>query len=95
MDYYIGNIENQMTANELKLQSHTLIESVKDKKTLELLYSVIHSVKNKFKNKGDWWDELSEEQKFELEQSILESYDEKNLVPHEDVVRKIDSWLKK
>ncbi|MEO8147981.1 MAG: hypothetical protein ABI723_10110 [Bacteroidia bacterium] len=84
-----------MTANELKLQSHNLIDSIRDKKTLELLYNIISSVRKRINKKEDWWDELSEQQKFELEQSILESYDSKNLVPHDDVVRKIDSWLKK
>lgn len=85
-----------MRVNKLKLQSHNLINSIRDKKTLELLCSVLYSVSSKLNNKGDWWDDLTEKQKFELEQSILESDDPKNLIAHDEVIKqaKLKSFSK-
>lgn len=44
--------------------------------------------------RGDWWDELTDEDKQRLEQSIREA-DEGKTVSHEQVQREAQSWLKR
>ncbi len=46
-------------------------------------------------SKKDWWDELTSEQQMRLEKSIEESYDTKNWVSNEDVMKKYGKWIKK
>ena len=50
--------------------------------------SIIDSIKNIFKSKKkDWWDELSDEQKFEIEESDRE-IDRGEFVNFEDFIEK-------
>jgi hypothetical protein len=51
-------------------------------------------LKSHFHN-GDWWDELSDEQKADIDLSIKECEDEINLIPHEQVKKEARKWLKK
>ena len=64
-------------------------DSLKELKTL-----VVSFVGNHIKD-TDYWDELSEVEKSELEHAILESEDESNHVSHEKVMKTYQSWIGK
>jgi hypothetical protein len=82
-----------MSIVELKKRCQSLIEDIDDKKFLEDFYETFKFFKE---NKDiDFWDELTDEHKKELEESWAESEDEKNLISHEDVMRESKKWLKK
>ena len=51
-------------------------------------------VRNHLKDK-DYWDELGDREKAELNQAIAESEDESNLVDHTEVMKKYSRWLGK
>lgn len=46
-------------------------------------------------SKKDWWDDLTPAQQVRLEKSIEESYDPKNWVSHEDVMKKYKNYTEK
>jgi hypothetical protein len=51
-------------------------------------FSIIEAIKNVFTSKKkDWWDELTEEQKFEIEESDRE-IDRREFVNFEDFIQK-------
>jgi hypothetical protein len=43
---------------------------------------------------SDWWDDLTPAQQARLEKSVEESYDPKNWVSHEDVMKKYELYTK-
>ena len=65
------------------------LESLKELKKI-----VTDFVGNHLKD-SDYWDELSETEKSELEKAIEESEDENNHVSHEEVMKKYKKWLGK
>jgi DNA mismatch repair ATPase MutS len=82
-----------MSITELKQNCQSLIEEIEDKEFLEMFFEELKSIKE---NKNiDFWDELTDEHKKELEESWAESEDEKNLISHEEVMRESKKWLKK
>jgi predicted transcriptional regulator len=78
-----------MSTTELKSTLHTLIDSINDSKTLNAIYTLLS---NKTKS-VDFWDELSDEQKTEIEESIAEA-DRGELIPHEQVMKEIKAKYK-
>jgi thiamine pyrophosphate-dependent acetolactate synthase large subunit-like protein len=44
------------------------------------------------KEESDWWDDLSEEEKAEIEQGLAEA-DRGEVIPHEEVMKKYKKWL--
>lgn len=57
-----------------------MISKVNDKKLLMQLYELISDIIAQNLSDTDFWDELSESQKEELEKAIQESHDDKNLL---------------
>ena len=84
-----------MTHLELKTSFHRQIDEIEDEKELEKLYEYFILLKQNFeKPDNDWWDELTEKQKADIESYINESEDESNLIPHEQVMKDSKEWLK-
>lgn len=84
-----------MTQLELKSHFHKLIDEINDQKQLSKLYDFMLVLKlNYEKNDEDWWDELTEEQKRNLDISIEQCNDPSKLIPHEQVMRESRKWLK-
>ena len=84
-----------MSALEIKGGILDMISKVKDKELLLKLHQVLSEMIEQNLSKTDFWDELTEEQQKELDAAIEESYDEKNHIPHEEVMKKYQKWLKK
>lgn len=72
-----------MSTAELKYSLFKAIDSINDGKTLKAIYSFVTK-----KNDVDFWDELSDEQKEAVEESIAE-LDRGEGIPHEQVMREI------
>jgi hypothetical protein len=69
---------------DIQLEKLNLIKLIENTDDL----SVIENIKNFFKTeKEDWWDELSEEQKFEIEESDRE-IDRGEYILYEDFMKK-------
>ena len=79
-----------MSTAELKSNLFKLIDSINDSKTLQSIYTLI---KNKGVSEVDFWDELSDEQKAEIEESIAE-LDRGEGIPHEEVMARIKAKYK-
>ena len=78
-----------MSTTELKSSLHTLIDTINDSKTLNAIFTLLS---NKSKS-VDFWDELSAEQKAEIDASIAEA-DRGELIPHEQVMKEIRAKYK-
>jgi predicted transcriptional regulator len=48
----------------------------------------------KQKEQGDWWDEISDTEKAEIEEGIAPA-DAGDLISHKDVMAKYEKWLSK
>jgi len=46
------------------------------------------------KENGDFWDNMTDEQKQELEQAIAESESDENLISHQEVMNRARKWKK-
>lgn len=79
-----------MSTAELKSNLFKLIDSINDSKTLQSIYTLI---KNKGVSEVDFWDELSDEQKAEIEEAIAEA-DRGELISHEAVMAEIKERYK-
>jgi len=69
----------------------SLISKVNNSNLLELAYQILSESSTRI----DLMNQLSAEQSNELNQSITESFDEKNLVGLKDAKSSLDKWLKK
>ena len=82
-----------MSIVELKKRCQGLIEEIDDKTFLEDFYETFKFFRE---NKDvDFWNELTDDHKKELEESWAESENSENLIPHEQVMREAKEWLKK
>lgn len=79
-----------MSTAELKSSLYKLIDSINDSKTLQSIYTLIS---NKGVSEVDFWDELSDEQKAEIEEAIAQA-DRGELIPHEEVMAEIKERYK-
>lgn len=79
-----------MSTAELKSNLYKLIDSINDSKTLQSIYTLIS---NKGVSEVDFWDELSDEQKAEIEESIAQA-DRGEVIPHEEVMARIKERYK-
>lgn len=58
----------------------------------ERLLRVIKAVAENYKNdSSDWWDDMSKEEKKEIEIGLLQS-EQGKVVPHKDVMKVFDKW---
>ena len=74
-----------MSTSELKISLHQLIDSIDD---LDVLNSAYEFLKDATGQHADFWDELSGEQKAEIEEGIAEA-DSGKLISHEEVMKEI------
>ncbi len=84
-----------MSTLEIKGEMYELISKVNDKEVLMELYELIGDFITQNLSETDFWDELSKDQKDELERAIQESNNDENLIEHKLVVEKYSKWLKR
>lgn len=77
-----------MSTTELKYSLFKVIDSINDSKALKDIYAFVTK-----KVDIDFWDELSDEQKAEIEESIAE-LDKGEGIPHEQVMKEIKAKYK-
>ena len=75
--------------NSIKKEIHQLVDKCNDEillnETKELLIAA---------GSGDWWDELSEEDKSLLMESEAQ-YDKKDFISHQELMKRFEVWKKK
>lgn len=84
-----------MSNLELKGGILEMIATIDDQETLKELARIISEFMGNHEQDSDYWDEISELEKNELESAITESEDESNLVDHKEVMKKYKKWLDK
>ena len=84
-----------MSKLEIKGSILELIASINDTDSLTELKKIISDFVGHRIKDSDYWDELSEKEKNELEIAIEESEDEANHIGHEEVMKKYSKWLGK
>ena len=84
-----------MSNLELKGGILEMIATIDDRETLKELAKIISEFIGSHERDSDYWDEISDLEKNELESAITESEDESNLVDHEEVMKKYKKWLDK
>jgi len=77
---------------KIKDDFHHLIDTIEDEQLLKDYYQLIQNMNNN--SDGALWSALSEEQKEELLLSYDETFDEKNLLSHQQVKLQHEKWLK-
>jgi hypothetical protein len=77
---------------KIKDDFHHLIDTIEDEDLLKTYYQFIQTMNNH--SDGVLWNRLSDAQKEELLISYEESFDEKNLLSHEQVKLQHEKWLK-
>jgi hypothetical protein len=76
----------------IKLRFHELIEGFENEDILKDVYSILYNIK--YPNNTDILDELNEEQKNRVQES-LEQYYTGQVISHKEMKEKINLWLKK
>jgi hypothetical protein len=76
----------------IKEDFHHLIETIDDEQLLKGYYQLIQQLNNN--QTGNLWKNLSETEKQELLLAYDESFEEKNLLSHEQMKQQHDKWLK-
>ena len=79
-----------MSTSELKSHLYKLIDGINDSQTLKAIYTLLSK---KDATDVDFWDELPDEQKTEIEESIAQA-DRGELIPHEEVMTEIKKKYK-
>ena len=77
---------------KIKDEFHHLIDTIEDEQLLKSYYQLIQSIN--VSSGGKLWSALSETEKQELLLAYDESFDEKNLLSHEQVKQQHGKWLK-
>jgi hypothetical protein len=76
----------------IKEDFHHLIDTIDDEQLLKDYYQLIQRLNAD--QMGNLWSNLSETEKQELLSSYDESFDENNLISHEQVKQQHEKWLK-
>jgi len=84
-----------MSNLELKGGILEMIATIDDRETLFELKKLIGEFIGNHLKDSDYWDELSDAEKAELNKAIEESEDEANLIDHNEVMKKYGKWLGK
>jgi len=77
---------------KIKDDFHHLIDAIEDEQLLKSYYQLIQSINSS--SGGKLWGALNESEKQELLLAYDESFDEKNLLSHEQVKQQHEKWLK-
>jgi hypothetical protein len=80
-----------MNTAELKNQLHKLIVETDDLDVLTKIQSYFGQLKS---NNSDWWDELGDSAKKEIEEGVQQA-DNGDLIDHNDARKRIDNFFKK
>ena len=89
-------IKNQiprMDIGYVRNNFHQLIDQIEDEAILHELYQLLLNYQQKQEN-GDFRDNMTDEQKQELEQALAESESDENLISHEEVMNRARKWKK-
>ena len=78
-----------MSAAEIKTELYQLIDAINDSKTLKAIHTLLTSGK---KQKTDWWDSISVDEKKAIEIGLKQLKDGKG-IPHHEVRKKVDALL--
>ncbi len=81
----------EMSELELKGILFSIIQKAKSKKKLIRYFEAVKDVEQEY----DTAHNLTPEQEAELALSVAECDDLENLVPHEEAIKQIESWLKR
>ena len=88
MLYFYGNEKPKvMEALELRGLVKNYVNTA-DERLLRVIKAVVESYKG---DSLDWWDEMSEDEKKEIEIGLLQS-DKGEVVPHNDVMKAFNRW---
>ncbi len=79
-----------MSTLELKKEIHSLVDKIEDEERLSMLYDVVVTLNSQT---GSLWETLTVDEQEELRESIEESRDPKNWIPHEQVREEYKKWL--
>jgi hypothetical protein len=79
-----------MKVLELKGSIVEMVARVQDEDSLEQIQAFLNDFLEQYDNQS----QLSSEQEAELAVAIEESYQPENWVAHEDVMNRVDKWLK-
>lgn len=70
---------------------HRLIDQIEDETVLKAYFKLIESLR--LNQKGKLWSELSIEEREELILSYEESFNQENLLSHDEVKKQHSKWL--
>lgn len=84
-----------MSNLELKGGILEMIAAIDDRESLAEVKKIIGEFIGNHLKDSDYWEELNEQEKTELEKAITESEDENNHVDHDEVMKKYKRWLGK
>lgn len=76
----------------IKEDFHHLIDTIDDEQLLKDYYKLIQRLNTD--QTGSLWNNLNETEKQELLSAYDESFDENNLISHEQVKQQHEKWLK-
>lgn len=77
---------------KIKDDFHQLIDGIDNEDVLRAYYQLIQHLNNS--QTGQLWNKLSADQKEELLMSYDESFDDTNLIAHDQMKRDYSKWLK-
>lgn len=78
-----------MSTIELKNKLHSLIDSIGDSEKLKAILTLL---KGNSESTIDWWDELTNEQKENVDIGLAE-LDNGEGIPHEEVMKSVNQFL--
>ena len=82
-----------MSTLELKTSLHKTIDTIENVHVLERLKDIVDLIiKN---DNSDFWDELTDDERAEINLSLLESEYDENLITHDQVMKQAKQWLTK
>jgi len=80
-----------MDKAKLKLNLHKTIDEIENLIVLERLKDIVDfTIK---KDYADFWEELSKDERNEINKALLESEVDENLIPHDEVMKQAKQWL--
>ena len=75
--------------NSIKKEIHELVDKCNNEVLLEETKVLLETA-----GTGDWWDELSEEDKSHVQESVLQ-YGKEDFISHQELMQRFDLWKKK
>ena len=73
--------------NSIKKEIHELVDKCDDEQLL-------NETKELLSTTGDWWDELSEEDKNLIKESEAQ-YGKRDFISHQELMQRFEAWKKK